>query len=294
MRQKYAAIRFRSASLEVIAAANDIIAAYEAQGYTMTVRALYYRLVARNVIENNLKSYKRFARLCNDARLAGLMDWDVIEDITRSFKGVRTWRSPRAVLNQAAQGYNEDLWRNQTHRVFLIVEKDAMLSFLNRTCSRWQIPIMAARGYPSSSVLREFALSDMMATKHQGKHLHVLHMGDHDPSGCDMSRDLKDRLGMFFNYGTIDFQRIALNIDQVEELQLPENPTKSWDARFAGYADKYGDRCWELDALPPEYANTTIEETVKEFIDMDIWEYDSMWVDHNRDVLQDFADTFKE
>jgi hypothetical protein len=80
---KYKDFNFRSASLSVIELANSIIAEYQAQGYDLTLRQLYYQFVARGIIPNSDAEYKKLGSVINDGRLAGLIDWDSITDRTR-------------------------------------------------------------------------------------------------------------------------------------------------------------------------------------------------------------------
>ena len=49
----------------------------------MTVRQIYYQLVARGHVENTVRSYDNVQALINNARLAGLLDWDSMEDRER-------------------------------------------------------------------------------------------------------------------------------------------------------------------------------------------------------------------
>lgn len=84
------------------------------------------------------------------------------------------------------------------------------------------------------SVLHDFVKDDILPTIEMSQDVHILHFGDHDPSGIDMSRDLKDRFNIFLsptgNDGNFIFERCALNMDQVEELNPPENPAKMTDS----------------------------------------------------------------
>lgn len=77
----------------------------------------------------------------------------------------------------------------------------------------------------------------------------ILHLGDHDPSGIDMTRDISDRLELFG--ADVEVKRIALNWDQIDEFTPPPNPAKLSDSRAGAYIAEYGDESWELDALEP-------------------------------------------
>lgn len=80
MRQQFVVDRIRGAKRDLIERANVVIAKYQAGGYRMTLRQLYYQFVTQNWLSNNEKSYKGLAAAVSDGRLAGLIDWDAIED----------------------------------------------------------------------------------------------------------------------------------------------------------------------------------------------------------------------
>ncbi|MBY9082969.1 hypothetical protein KIH86_01805, partial [Paenibacillus sp. HN-1] len=101
----------------------------------------------------------------------------------------------------------------------------------------------------------------------QGRQTVILHLGDHDPSGKDMSRDVVDRLEAFGTAPT--FRRLALNMDQIEQYSPPPNPTKLTDSRATGYIETYGMECWELDALRPDVIGALIRENVERYCDLD-------------------------
>ncbi|MBR8283587.1 MULTISPECIES: hypothetical protein [Burkholderia cepacia complex] len=269
-KQCYQDKRFRPDTLDLIETINSIVDEYESQGYVLTTRQLYYQLVARDIIPNNLQEYKRAAAIINDAKLAGLIDWDMLEDRTRSFIRRGRWTSPTSIIDACAEQYHQDMWVGQSRRVFVIVEKEALVGVLERVCHRYDTPLLAARGYPSSTVLREFAINDILPAMREGQSGLVLHLGDHDPSGIDMTRDLLERLRMFGGH-TFDLKRIALNIQQVEELQPPENPAKSTDSRFSAYLRAYGESSWELDALPPQYLDELVSSHIDAVIDKGAW-----------------------
>lgn len=267
---------FNPASLDLISRMNTVISAWQADGYTLTVRQLYYQLVARAIIENTENSYKKICNLVNDARLAGLMRWDAIEDRTREFIDRSHWDSPQDIMRGASNGFHMDMWDNQSHRVFVIVEKEALVGILQDTCHDLDVPLLAARGYPSGTVLRDFAVRKLMPVLDAGQYVTILHLGDHDPSGIDMTRDLEERITMFCeceeNYTEINFQRIALTMDQIDDQRPPPNPAKSTDARFKDYRKKFGNSSWELDALSPNFMNDLVRSNIEQFIDDDAWD----------------------
>lgn len=286
MRRVYKNIRFQKSRLEMIGVMNAIIEEYQAMGYVLTIRQLYYQLVAREVVPNTLQSYKNIASLCNDARLAGHMDWDAIEDRTREFLSVPHWSSGKDVLASAAASFNVDMWEDQPLRAFVIVEKEAMVGVLQRICARLDVPLMAARGYPSVTVLHDFARNVMLPTIRGGQEVLILHLGDHDPSGIDMTRDLEDRIGMFMDNKSFNLRRIALTWDQIEEQQPPPNPAKTTDSRFASYVEQFGEESFELDALKPNYIDDLVRSHIDAEIDQDKWQAKKDFVAKTREKLE--------
>lgn len=288
--ERYQRFNFADSTLTLIDTMNKIIAAYVAKGFVLTVRQLYYQLVARDVIENTQKSYKRVTSIANDARLAGLMDWDAIEDRTRSFVRRQRWENGKQILDAAARSYHIDMWRRQPRRVFVIIEKEALVGVLTPTCNKLDVPILAARGYPSCTVLRDFANEDMIPSI-DNQDVTVLHLGDHDPSGIDMTRDLTERISLFCRQ-PIELVRLALTMDQVEERQPPPNPAKTTDSRFQQYMEQYGNESWELDALPPEYLVDLVEQEINDRIDSDQWEADTRRVENVQERIRKVAKEF--
>jgi hypothetical protein len=275
-REAFTNIRFSPDRLDLISSADKVVEEFRALGYKMTVRQVYYRLVKANIIKNNQKAYKQLASAINDARMCGLMDWDAIEDRTRNLKPVNAWESPGQIIEAVADQYKEDLWSGQNVRFEVWIEKDALTGVVEPTCTRLRVPFFACRGYTSQS--EQYA-----AGKRLGRYVDrglrpiVLHLGDHDPSGLDMTRDNRDRLSIFAGV-EVEVIRLALNREQIDELDLPPNPAKTTDSRAgdedrAGtYIYEHGRGSWELDALDPPYIDALITAAVEAEIDTEAWE----------------------
>lgn len=292
MREKYREITFKTKTLQQIDRMNGIIEEYLDMGYTLTVRQLFYQLVARDIIPNNEKSYKQTTSIVNDARIAGLIDWDAIEDRTRSFEQRSRWSRPQDILSASARQYHTDPWATQDKRLFLVVEKEALVGVFQRVCHQYDVPLLAARGYPSASVMREFAKREI--EENPDKDILVLHFGDHDPSGIDMTRDLEDRFELFGHGGDFTLKRMALNYDQIEELKPPPNPAKATDARFVNYRKRFGVSSWELDALPPTVLSEMAEKEVLRHIDPKAWTKWEKSVEAARKKMMKLVETWKD
>ena len=263
---------FRAATLEQIEQANRIIAEYQRQGFTLTLRQLFYQFVSRELLPNTSKAYDKLGRTINDARLAGFVDWNAIEDRTRSLRATENWPSGAALLEDAVGWFRTDKWADQEHYVEVWIEKDALVGVIEGVCNQLEVPFFACRGYPSLSELwsagqrfieREF-------TREREQYPVVIHLGDHDPSGIDMTRDVRERLSLLTGtYASVE--RIALNRDQVDEHRLPPNPAKFTDTRAAAYVERHGPVSWELDALEPQVIAELVQDRVLAYRDEDRW-----------------------
>lgn len=183
-------------ALDIVQEANSICQQYAQQGFDLTLRQLYYQFVARAIIPNTERSYKRLGDIINKARLAGMLDWNYITDRTRNLARLSHWDSPGAVVRSAANSYMLDHWSDQPVRVEVWVEKEALAGIVGQAAERWDCPWFSCRGYVSQSELWGAAqrLGQYLLA---GQRAVVIHLGDHDPSGIDMTRDIEDRLRKF-------------------------------------------------------------------------------------------------
>jgi len=261
--------KFNADRMDKIGKANTIIAEYAAQGFQLTLRQLYYQFVSRDYIANNQREYKNLGDIINDARLAGLVDWEAIVDRTRNLQKLASWESPSDIISACANQYRIDKWEDQERRVECWIEKDALVGVIEGVCNELQIPYFSCRGYTSQS---EMWAAAMRLREHMrnGQTPLILHLGDHDPSGKDMTRDITDRLAEFSGR-EVEIQRLALNMPQVEQYNPPPNPAKITDSRAEGYIAEFGDESWELDALEPAVIATLIRDAVYAVRDADKW-----------------------
>jgi len=288
MKIPYLDFNFRKKSLALIDYANSIIAEYEAEGYDLTLRQLYYQFVARNIIPNTDRDYANLGSIINKARLAGLVDWDTIVDRTRPKRGNSHWSEPSEIIQSAADCFRLDTRRTQIAYLEVWVEKDALIGVVERACTELDVPFLSCRGFVSQSAMWQAA----MRIKRQGRDTVIIHLGDHDPSGIDMTRDIQDRLDIFGYGGIVD--RIALNLDQIEQYNPPPNPAKVSDSRYEGYVAEYGEDSWELDALDPKAINELITKAINEYTDKKKRQKLITKQEQYRDKLQYIADNWDE
>lgn len=191
----YKQINFRQSSLDLIGLINQVIDEYSNQGYELTLRQAYYQLVARGYIPNNERSYKNVGNLINDGRLAGLIDWHAITDRTRNLRSNGHWDNPADVIASARYSYLLDKWEGQSNYVEVWVEKDALVDIVGQACRPIDTPYFSCRGYTSQSEM--WSAAQRFIRQNRKREGCFIILGDHDPSGIDMTRDIQERLWMF-------------------------------------------------------------------------------------------------
>jgi hypothetical protein len=270
--------RFSPESKNLIRIANEIISEYQKEGFDLTLRQLYYQYVSRDVLPNTLRSYKNLGSVINDGRLAGLIDWKAIVDRTRQLRGRQHWDSPAEIVKAAANSYNIDRWKGQETRPEVWIEKDALLGVFEGACQGVDVSYFSCRGYTSQSEMWEAAQRIQQRYEVDGQNTVILHFGDHDPSGIDMSRDIEDRLRMFLagedGEGSssdisdcLEFKRVALHMEQIKSAKMPPNPAKLTDSRAKSYLMNFGRESWELDAMDPKMLAKLVRLNVTRYID---------------------------
>lgn len=341
---EYVPKKFSPASLKVIRQAEAICSSYAAQGYDLTLRQLYYQFVSRDLIANKQSEYKRLGSIINDARLAGLLDWDYIVDRTRNLRELPSWNAPTDIVRSSARQFRIDKWADQSTRVEVWIEKDALVGVIEGVCNGQQVPFFSCRGYTSQSEVWGAAQRIGVHIRN-GQNVTIVHLGDHDPSGIDMTRDIEDRLRLFLqkdntqkaieanwdafekawadtgtssgkelreedperyaevkalidqtyaSYGTLWVNRIALNMDQIEQYDPPPNPAKITDSRAEGYIAIHGEQSWELDALEPTVLGDLITAAIEEDRDEDLWEQALEREDEHKSRLTQIVDRWEE
>lgn len=311
---------FTPNSLAIISAANSIIAEYSVQGFDLTLRQLYYQFVSRGFIPNRDTEYHRLGSVVNDARMAGMIDWEAIVDRTRNLRKLADWDTPAELIDTAARQYRNDLWKNQPVRVEVWIEKDALVGVIEGICNEYGIPHFSCRGYTSASEMWVAAQRHLSYIE-AGQRVLILHLGDHDPSGIDMTRDIEERLYTFIltdfwrahradipDDGTsiashmdasvggeaFDVRRIALNWEQVQQHQPPPNPAKLTDSRAKDYISEWGSESWELDALDPATLADLIRTEVENEIRHDQWVEDLDNQRIGKDLLMKASDRWED
>lgn len=292
MKETFIKRTFSAANAYTIEIVNQILSEYKQQGFRLSLRQLYYQMVARSYIENSLRSYKNLGNLVSNARQAGFVDWHMIEDRNRTTATQAHWNNPAEIVDAAARQFRVDKWESQPYHIEVMVEKDALSGVLEPVCRGLDIGITANKGYCSSSTMYE--IGKRLCYKHiVGKNITVIYLGDHDPSGIDMTRDIEERLQLYSGVDCIEVIRLALNWDQIELWKPPENPAKETDSRYAAYVEQYGDSSWELDAVEPAELARLVNRAVMKRRVENLWQIEEKREEKMRRELYDFIAKYK-
>ena len=308
MKQAYKRQGFNRLSKDIIVKANAIFSEYHSQGYILTLRQLYYRFIAldlfpenkryswndskwikdKNGTKNCLPNYKFLGTIINNARLCGLVDWNYLHDLTRNLRKLSTWNNPAEIIDSALSQYRINKWEDQDYYIEIWVEKDALIQVVDKASSFYEVPCFSCRGYTSQSAMHTAAERFIL----NGKKNIIFHLGDHDPSGIDMTRDIKDRLKMF---GVkVKVKRLALNMNQIEKYDSPPSPAKTTDTRYQAYIEEFGNDSWELDALDPSVIEKLIKTNIKKHINFDLWKENIRKENDDKEIIRNIIDDLEE
>lgn len=287
MLERFRDTKFRADSRAKIAKMVEIIEEYQRQNLRLTARQLYYQFVSRDLIPNAPAEYKKLTALLTDARYAGLVDWHAIEDRGRVPERAVDWPNIAALVESALYSYRLPRWEGQDTYVELWVEKQALAGILWPLAHEFHVTLMVNKGYSSASAMYEAAQRICAA----GCSSIVLYLGDHDPSGEDMVRDIETRLREFG--ADVDVRKIALTMAQIETYNPPPNPAKMTDSRAAGYCAKFGNESWEVDALRPDVLTRLIRTEFNNLIDVKILDKVKARENHDKVSLRKLVKNIK-
>jgi len=257
-------IAFRKKTLDLFAAVNAILAQYDGP---LTLRQVYYRLVAAQVLPNTRNAYSGLSGHLVNARLARIVDDSRIVDRVRQTLRVSCWDDLPDFLEAVRTSYRREKWTSQSFNVEVWCEKDAVAGVLEPITDEYEVVLYPCRGYNSYSALKDAG----ERLRRMDRPTVVLYLGDFDPSGQDMPRDIRDRLTQDFG-AELDLQVIALTEEQIAEHDLPPNPVKRSDSRAPGFVARHGGDVWELDALPPNVLQALVRGHVERFFDRPAFE----------------------
>ena len=250
------------------------------EDHPQTVRGVFYQAVVRWLVEKTEAAYRVVQRELVLLRARGELPWDFIADSTRWMRKPNSYDDMAEALNDASRFYRKALWNDQSAYVEVWMEKDAIAGVVYEVTEEWDVPLMVTRGYSSLSFLHQSA----MTLAAQDRPCFIYYLGDHDPSGVDISRNVERRLRQYAPGAEIHFNRIAVTPEQIIAMDLPSRPTKKTDTRSKGFD---GDSV-ELDAIPAWRLKDLVREAIEQHIDQDALEATRRIEAAERKSLTDF------
>jgi hypothetical protein len=251
--------------------------------HPQTIRQLFYRLTVEGVIAKTEPEYKTVVRLTGEMRRAGDLPFEWIADSTRWMRKPTTYDSVESALQITAQTYRRSLWAESSHYVEIWIEKEALAGVVVDVTAEFDVPLMVTRGYPSLS----FVQSAAEAMNARRQLTFVYYLGDYDPSGVDISRKLEEDLRHFTD-GLVEFERIAVTSEQIEDWHLPSRPTKKTDTR----AKKFKGESVELDAIPAPELRELVRDAIEQHVDQHQLKVLQTAEEEERRLLLQMAESF--
>ena len=228
----------------------------------ITGRGVGYKLFTAGLIPSMARSeMTRVYRILREQREQGRIPWEWVVDETRDLERTATWNDPDEFARQMANSYRRDHWNQQPVRVEVWSEKGTVRGVLRPVLDEYAVGFRVMHGFSSATTVHHVSQAC------DDRDLIALYVGDFDPSGMFMSEeDLPNRLA---EYGGdhVRLKRIALTGAQVLDLQPFPAADKAKDTRYKWFTTRYGERCWELDAMDPNALRGCVEREIKELIE---------------------------
>lgn len=245
---------------------NKVLAEYS-EHLPLTGRQIYYRLIDTysrpkgKQFEDRLYEVLQRGRRARIFPMTAIRDDGAIKDETQWWEDGDEWL---AAIRSEAGKVRLDRQEGQPKRLILYCEAAGMVPQLARVADEYGIPVMSGGGFDSLTEKHRLAESN--------DDTEVLHIGDFDPSGIHVFVSLAEDVSAFAkHYGrTIDFTRLAVTPDQIEELSLNTSPLKRTDhSHMLAFS---GDVTCQAEAIPPDELARIVREAIEGRLDRDAYD----------------------
>jgi hypothetical protein len=262
----------------------------------LTLRQIYYQLVGKGYIENNVSQYGMLSKLIKHARIDGFIAWEDVEDRVRAYHDLTGWDSSdtfiEASVGSFLRGYKRDLIQTQEKYLEIWIEKDALSSIFTRVASEYTVPVVVCRGFSSVSFLNDYKRR-LLAQRRLPV---LLYFGDFDPSGVEMLSAMETTLRDELEVQLVEFKRIGLLKEDIYRYNLPHSPDalKKSDTRAKKHIAEYGELAVELDALPPKILQDKIREAIQNELNPEAFYFEQNREKNEFDKLNRFRAELQE
>jgi hypothetical protein len=272
--------KYRNKTLKIIGQVQKLITKH--RGRKLTLRQIFYQLVAKKIIQNNLHAYKNLSYLIAKARKSGDLPWDVMRNHTRFVIKENSWPNYKDFTKKIEKIYHKSKLANQRNYIEIWIEKDSLREWFEPITKEFDIPLVICRGYPSITTLYEAS----KRLKEIKKPIYILYFGDFDPSGEDIFRTIKEKLTKDFGISRrkLHIKKVALTLKDIKKYKLPPAPTKATDSRSGKFVKKYGNFAVELEALPVKALEQKIKKNIKSLLN---------WKQFQKDLKKEKQETKK-
>lgn len=202
----------------------------ERYGAAPSLRDIFYAFID-TIWPNTKSAYKQLSRYLVAARKEQKIAWDLIGDGSGrdTTVGDNGYSSPtsyitrvRRMIEHPELFYENKRWRDQPKYVEMWLEKEADFNSVSSLLRDRKVRISYNRGYSGWRFLwdncRRLSSIDKKTT------IHILYLGDFDPSGEDMNRFIQEAISYFGI--SFQFSKIAITEEQINKYELPHEPTE--------------------------------------------------------------------
>jgi hypothetical protein len=236
--------------------------------HPITLRGLLYQVVSAGWLPStDRKPYSRLGRIMTTLREKGAVPFSWIVDNIRSTAKPSSWTGLADFADSVKECYRKDFWAELPDYVHVIVEKDAIAGVLAPTTNEYDVALSPVRGYVSLSFAHEIAST----WNRIDKPIYAFYLGDFDPSGFDLERDLKEKLTRYCTR-SFQWQRLGVNLEDFDTFNLIRLEPKKKDKRYKRFVAEHGESCAELDAIPATVLRERVEQAITAHIDLWKWE----------------------
>jgi hypothetical protein len=251
--------------------------------WPLSDRSIHYQLLnapplihaskRQSTYRNDARCYKALTELLTRARIAGIIPFEAIHDPTRPVTTWDVFRSPgpfiRREMDNFLKGYWRDLQAPQPCHVEILGEKNTVASIIRPVAADYTIPYTLGRGY--SSLPPRHAMAQRF--RRTGKdRLVLLVLSDLDPEGEDIAHSFARSMRDDFAISNIDFIKVALTADQVDEVALPPGPkAKKGSSRRKRFVREHGEHVYELEAVDPDQLQVMLRQIIESVLDMKLF-----------------------
>ena len=239
----------------------------------LTLRQIFYRLVAQFDFEKTEAGYTRLLNAMAKARRAGFISFDDIRDdgfYQSPENSVRDTENVLDYFDQIADTLRVDRQFGQAQKIIVWCEARGMVPSIETLASVYSVPVLSSGGFDSITAKRNFG-GEIADLHRLGKSVTVLHIGDYDPSGETMYKALWEDVWCFAE-GTSrgcnpKFTRLALTPEQIETFNLPSAPAKK-----STHSKGFVGEAVQLEALDPRQLREIVKTEILRLTDESIYQ----------------------